>query len=91
MTYNDSGGGRGTDSPTAAASSTSTATKQTTQPQPQPTAGHRQARHLLAGCLTYGRDWPGSDAWTDRDGAVYFGDGPFLNRPWRRLRRWWTR
>jgi len=37
--------------------------------------------------LRYGRDYPGSDAWADRDGRVHHGDGPFLNRPWRRLRR----
>ena len=35
----------------------------------------------------YGTDYPGSDAWVDRDGRVYRGDGPFLNRPLRRFRR----
>ena len=35
----------------------------------------------------YGIDHPGSDAWVDRDGRVYRGDGPFLDRPSRRLRR----
>jgi len=35
----------------------------------------------------YGRDFPDSDAWADRDGRVYCGDGPYLNRPSRRLRR----
>lgn len=44
--------------------------------------------------LPYGRDFPGSDAWADRDGRVFRGDGPYLNRPLRRLRRalrWWLR
>ena len=42
----------------------------------------------------YGRDYPDTDLWVDRDGRVYRGDGPFLNRPLRRLRRalrWWLR
>ena len=37
--------------------------------------------------LNYGRDWLDADQWVDRDGRVYSGDGPFLNRPLRRLRR----
>jgi len=37
--------------------------------------------------LNYGRDWLDADQWVDRDGTVYSGDGPFLNRPLRRLRR----
>jgi len=44
--------------------------------------------------FTYGVDHPDADLWLDRDGKVYRGDGPFLNRPLRRLRRalrWWLR
>jgi len=37
--------------------------------------------------FTYGVDHPDADLWLDRDGKVYCGDGPFLNRPLRRLRR----
>lgn len=37
--------------------------------------------------LQYGRDWPDTDQWVDRDGTVYAGVGPFANRPLRRLRR----
>ena len=41
--------------------------------------------------VPFGRDYPDTDLWVDRDGRVYRGDGPFLNRPLRRLRRWWLR
>ena len=44
--------------------------------------------------LPYGRNFPDTDVWLDRTGRVYRGDGPFLNRPLRRLRRalrWWLR
>lgn len=37
--------------------------------------------------LPYGHDHPGDDAWLDRDGAVHYGDGPYVHRPLRRLRR----
>ena len=37
--------------------------------------------------LPYGVDHPDADMWLDRTGRVYRGDGPFLNRPLRRLRR----
>jgi len=37
--------------------------------------------------LRYGCDYPDTDLWADRDGRVYCGDGPYLNRPSRRLRR----
>ena len=49
---------------------------------------------LTDGPLRYGRDYPGSDAWADRDGRLFHGDGPYLHRPLRRLRRalrWWLR
>ena len=43
----------------------------------------------------YGYDYPDTDLWVDRDGRVHRGDGPYLNRPLRRLRRairqWWLR
>ena len=35
----------------------------------------------------YGRVQPDADLWVDRDGNVYRGDGPYRNRPLRRLRR----
>jgi len=45
--------------------------------------------------LPYGTDHPDTDLWVDRDGRVYCGDGPYLHRPLRRLRRairqWWLR
>jgi len=56
------------------------------------TAEHRQGitvpvAELPGVPFPYGRDFPDSDAWADRDGRVYCGDGPYLNRPSRRLRR----
>lgn len=30
----------------------------------------------------YGRDWPDTDAWVDRDGQVHTGDGPYASRRW---------
>jgi len=57
----------------------------------EPSASRRQGTASVAELpgvpLKYGRDYPGSGAWVDRDGRVYRGDGPFLNRPLRRLRR----
>ena len=45
--------------------------------------------------VPYGRDYADSDLWLDRNGRVHGGDGPYLNRPSRRLRRavrrWWLR
>lgn len=32
-------------------------------------------------------DHPDSDAWLDRDGRASTGDGPYMHRPLRRLRR----
>lgn len=37
--------------------------------------------------IPYGRDWPDRDSWVDRDAAVDSGDGPYLHRWTRRLRR----
>lgn len=36
--------------------------------------------------IPYGVDHPDTDLWADRDGRVYRGDGPYLNRPLRWLR-----
>ncbi len=78
-------------------------------PEPAPEISHRQAtdpgqstapRRLAPGAelpvpFPYGRDYPDTDLWVDRDGRVHRGDGPYLNRPLRRLRRairqWWLR
>lgn len=44
--------------------------------------------------MIYGIDWHDLDQWTDRDGNVYRGAGPFQRRPLRVLRRklahWWA-
>ena len=37
--------------------------------------------------VPFGRDYPDSDLWLDRTGRVHSGDGPYLHRPLRRLRR----
>lgn len=37
--------------------------------------------------IPYGRDWPGTDLWADRDGQIHRGTGPYHDRLWRRLRR----
>lgn len=37
--------------------------------------------------LPYGVDHLDTDLWVDRDGRVYSGPGPYVNRPLRRLRR----
>jgi len=44
--------------------------------------------------FTYGFEAIDADLWLDRNGRVHRGDGPYLHRPWRRLRRalrWWLR
>jgi len=45
--------------------------------------------------FTCGAEAIDADLWLDRDGRVHRGDGPYLNRPLRRLRRairqWWLR
>lgn len=65
---------------------------------PEPTAGHCQDAAEdgeVPPPFPYGRDWPDTDQWLDRDGTVFTGEGPYLNRPLRRLRRalrrWWFR
>lgn len=51
------------------------------------------ARRLTPGAelpglpFAYGVDHPDTDLWADRDGRLFHGDGPYLNRPLRRLRR----
>lgn len=35
----------------------------------------------------YGVDYPDTDQWLDQTGAVHRGDGPYVHRPLRRLRR----
>jgi len=55
----------------------------------EPNASRRQGTVPVAElpAVPYGRDYPDTDLWVDRDGRVYRGDGPFLNRPLRRFRR----
>jgi len=60
------------------------------------TAPHRLGTAPVAElpAVPYGRDYPDTDLWVDRNGRVHRGDGPYLHRPWRRLRRalrWWLR
>lgn len=39
--------------------------------------------------IPYGRDYPDTDLWEDRDGRVYHGDdGPHRHRRWRVVCRW---
>jgi len=71
-------------------------------PEPAPEISHRQATdpgqstapwrltpvaELPGVPFPYGRDYPDTDLWVDRDGRVHRGDGPYLNRPSRRLVR----
>ena len=49
------------------------------------TAPHRQGTAPVP--FVYGVDHPDTDLWVDRNGRVHCGDGPYLNRPLRRLRR----
>ncbi len=37
------------------------------------------------------RNWPSFEAWADRDGCIYFGDGPYQRRLTRGVRRWLRR
>jgi len=76
---------------------------------PGPEISHRQATdpgqstapwrlppvvELPGPAFTYGFEAIDADLWLDRNGRVHRGDGPYLHRPWRRLRRalrWWLR
>ena len=57
----------------------------------EPSGSRRQGTASVAALpivpFVYGVDHPDSDAWVDRDGRVHRGDGPYLHRPLRRLRR----